>query len=85
MIGKAKYFLSVLGDPKPPDKDNAESGVYHPDPKYSPFPTHPGDILLLYCTSSYVEHAMRVPGIGIVLETRNTEIHYRFVWVACWQ
>ena len=74
-----KYYLSVLGDPKPPGKDTVESGIYHPDPKYAPFPTKPGDILLLYCTSSYIEHAMRVPGIGVVLETKSTEIHYRYL------
>ena len=74
-----KYYLSVLGDPKPPDKDTVESGVYHPDPNYAPFPTKPGDFLLLYCTRNYIEHAMSVPGIGVVLETKSTEIHYRYL------
>lgn len=47
MLDLPKYFISVLGDPKPPHKDTVESGVYHPDPKYAPFLPEPGDILLL--------------------------------------
>jgi hypothetical protein len=74
-----KYYLSVFGNPKPPDKDIIESGIYHPNVKFSPFPTEPGDFLLLYCTAGYSEHAMHVPAIGVVLETKNTEIHYRYL------
>ena len=74
-----KYYLAVFGDPKPPDKDTIESGVYHPDPKFAPFSTEPGDFLLLYCTAGYAEHAMSVPGIGVVLETANSEIRYRYL------
>ena len=74
-----KYYLSVFGDPKPPDKDTIESGIYHPDSKFAPFPPEPGDFLLLYCTAGYSEHPMKVPGIGVVLETTNTEIHYRYL------
>jgi len=74
-----RYYLSVFGDPKPPDKDAIESGIYHPDPKFAPFPTEPGDFLLLYCTAGYAEHAMCVPGIGVVLATNNSEIRYRFL------
>ena len=74
-----KYFLSVLGDPKPPDKDEVGSGIYHPDSKYYPFQPEPGDVLILYCTSSYKEYFMRVPGIGIVLAKNDTEINYRYL------
>jgi hypothetical protein len=74
-----KYYLSVFGDPKPPDKDTIESGIYHPNSKFAPFPTEPGDFLLLYCTAGYSENPMKVPGIGVVLETTNTDIHYRFL------
>jgi len=74
-----KYYLSVFGDPKPPDKDTIESGIYHPNSKFAPFPPEPGDFLLLYCTAGYSEHPMKVPGIGVVLETTNTEIHYRYL------
>jgi hypothetical protein len=74
-----KYYLFVFGDPKPPDKDTIESGIYHPDSKFAPFPPEPGDFLLLYCTAGYSEHPMKVPGIGVVLETTNTEIHYRYL------
>jgi len=74
-----KYYLSVFGDPKPPDKDTIESGIYHPNSRFAPFPTEPGDFLFLYCTAGYSEHSMKVPGIGVVLETTNEEIHYRYL------
>jgi len=74
-----KYYVAVFGDPKPPDKDMIESGVYHPDPKFAPFPAEPGDFLLLYCTAGYAEHSMSIPGIGVVLETTNSEIYYRYL------
>ncbi len=43
-----KYFFAMFGDPTPPLKDTVESGVYHPDSKYAPFPPNVGDVLLLY-------------------------------------
>lgn len=74
-----KYHISVFGDPKPPDKDTVESGIYHPDMRFAPFRTEPGDFLLLYCTGSYANYAMSVPGIGVVLETVGSIIRYRFL------
>lgn len=74
-----KYYLAVFGDPRPPDKDTIQSGVYHPHPKFAPFPTEPGDFLLLYCTAGYTEYARRVPGLGVVLETTDSEIRYRYL------
>lgn len=74
-----KYFLAVFGDPKPPEKDTIESGVYHPDPKFAPFPPEPGDVLLLYCTGGYDKNPMQVPGIGIVLDTEDEAIRYRYL------
>jgi hypothetical protein len=74
-----KYFLSVFGKPKPPNKDTVESGIYHPDSKFVPFPAKLGDILLIYCTIGYKEYSMSVPGVGIVLQINNREIHYRFL------
>lgn len=74
-----KYYVTVFGDPKPPHKDTIESGIYHPDLKFAPFPTEPGDFLLLYCTMGYSEHPMKVPGIGVVLKITNSEIHYRYL------
>ena len=69
----------MFGDPKPPEKDTVESGIYHPDPKTAPFPTRPGDLLLLYCTDGYHEHSMQIPGIGVVLYTTNEIIGYRYL------
>jgi hypothetical protein len=74
-----KYFLSVFGKPKLPYKDTVESGIYHPDSKFAPFPAKQGDILLIYCTIGYKEYSMSVPGVGIVLQTNSREIHYRFL------
>lgn len=81
-MNAAKYYLCVFGDPKPPDKDTIESGIYHPNLKFAPFSTEPGDLLLLYCTAGYSGHPMEVPGIGVVLETSNAEIHYRYLPLA---
>jgi hypothetical protein len=74
-----KYYIAVFGDPRPPEKDTVESGIYHANVRFAPFSTHPGDFLLLYCTGSYTEYAMRVPGLGIVLETAGAEIQYRYL------
>lgn len=78
-MSSPKYFFAVFGDPNPPHKDTIESGIYHPDPKYAPFPTEQGDVLLLYCTGSYDEHSMQTPGIGIVLFTEDYAIRYRYL------
>ena len=74
-----KYFFAVLGNPEPPGKDTVESGIYHPDRRYAPFPTRPGDVLLLYCTARYSEHPMQAPGLGIVLKTDNESVEYRYL------
>lgn len=76
---KPKYYFMVFGNPRPPGKDRIESGIYHPDVKFAPFPTEPGDIVLLYCTTSYSGHEMRVPGIGIVVGTETSQINYRYL------
>jgi len=73
------YFFALFGDPRPPEKDTVESGIYHPDPKFAPFPTKPGDILLLYCAKSYLDHPMEVPGLGIVFHTDDQTVNYRYL------
>ena len=73
------YFFAMFGDPKPPEKDEVESGVYHPDSKAAPFPCLRGDILLLYCTGGYAGHEMQVPGIGVVAEVDDETVRYRYV------
>ena len=78
-MNNPKYFLAVFGDPRPPGKDVVESGFYHPDPKFAPFPTQRGDLMLLYCTGSYDEYWMRVPGIGIILDVKDIVIEYRYL------
>ena len=63
----AQYFFAMFGDPNPPEKDEVESGAYHPNQNTAPYSTQPGDFLLLYCTGGYAGLAMQAPGIGIVL------------------
>jgi hypothetical protein len=74
-----QYFFAMFGEPIPPAKDTIESGVYHPDSKLAPFPVRPGDILLLYCTENYPQHAMKVPGIGVATHIDDTVIEYRYL------
>ena len=78
-MSSPKYFFAMFGDPKPPAKDTIESGIYHPHPKRAPFPTKPGDVLLLYCAGSYSEYPMRAPGLGIVLYTDDEIVQYRYL------
>jgi len=79
MTPPPRYFVAIFGNPQPPDKSLVESGVYDPDPKYAPFPTAPGDVMLLYCTSSYTQYSMEIPGVGIVLHTDKEWIKYRWL------
>ena len=74
-----RYFVAVFGEPSPPNKDTIESGIYHPDQKLAPFPSEPGDILLIYCTDNYPAHRMEVPGFGIVLGTDDQTVRYRYL------
>jgi hypothetical protein len=78
-MNQPRYFFSVFGDPSPPDKDTIESGVYHPDPNYAPFPPNPGDILLCYGTLLYRDYSMAVPGIGVVLGKDKLTVQYRYL------
>lgn len=73
------YFFAMFGDPRPPEKDRVESGIYHPNPQTAPFPTQPGDFLLLYCTGNYAEHALSFPGVGVVLGQDHEIIKYRYI------
>jgi hypothetical protein len=79
MTPNPRYFVAIFGDPQAPDKSLVESGKYDPDPRYAPFPTAPGDVMLLYCTNSYTQHSMEIPGVGIVLQTDNEWIKYRYL------
>lgn len=79
MPNNPRYFLAVLGNQKPPEKDKIESGIYHPSSKYSPFQTNVGDVLLFYCTGNYSEYQMQVPGVGVVLDVSNSAICYRYL------
>ncbi|HEY6253255.1 MAG TPA: hypothetical protein VI685_25140 [Candidatus Angelobacter sp.] len=74
-----KCLVAVFGDPQQPNKSLVESGQYDPDPRYAPFPSEPGDLMLLYCTSSYQGRPMQIAGIGVVLSTDSTWVKYRWL------
>src|SRR5580704_6926083 len=78
-MNSPKFFGAVFGDPQQPGKSLVESGEYDPDPRYSPFPTRPGDLMLLYCTGSYPGRSMQIAGIGVVLSTDSKWIKYRYL------
>ena len=77
-MNSPRFFVAVFGDPQQPRKSLVESGEYDPDPRY-PFPTSPGDLMLLYCTSSYSGRSMQIPGVGVVLSTDNEWVRYRYL------
>ncbi len=74
-----KYYYAVFGEPNPPEKDEVESGIYHPDPHQAPFLVKPGDLLLLYCAGKYEAHPMEVPGIGVALRIDDVVVEYRYL------
>ena len=76
---RPKYYFAMFGDPDPPKKDKVESGTYHLGIRGTDIPGEPGDIILLYCTSGYMEHFMEVPGIGIILNKDTESIYYRYL------
>jgi hypothetical protein len=78
-MNSPKCFVAVFGDPNQPSKSLVESGQYDPDPKYTPFPTVPGDLLLLYCTNAYPGRSMQIAGIGVVLSTDSQWVRYRWL------
>src|ERR1035438_8327465 len=74
-----KCFVAVFGDPQQPNKSLVESGEYDPDPRYAPFPSGPGDLMLLYCTGSYPGRPMQIAGIGVVLSADSNWVRYRWL------
>lgn len=78
-MNSPKCFVAIFGDPQPPRKNRVESGEYHPDPQYAPFPTDSGDFILLYCTGSYPQRFMQIAGIGVVLSTDSESVKYRWL------
>lgn len=78
-MNNPRYFVAVFGDPEPEGKNVVDSGIYDPDPRYAPFPTKPGDFLLLYCTERYPQRPKEISGIGIILTSDEKCITYRWL------
>jgi hypothetical protein len=77
-MNSPKCFVAVFGDPQPPAKNAVESGEYRPIAKYT-LQTQTGDLMLLYCTSTYPGHSMEIPGIGVVLNADGESVKYRWL------
>jgi len=76
------HFIGIFGDPVgPPKKDRIEDGRYIPHIDHWPSGIKMGDMVLIYCTSSYSGHEQEAPGIGIVLnaDTHQNAIYYRYL------
>ena len=56
-----------------------ESGEYRPIAKHTLSNIQAGDLMLLYCTSSYPGQSMKIPGIGVVLGTGAESVEYRWL------
>jgi hypothetical protein len=78
-LKKATYYVAIFGNPNPPERDTVESGKYYLGRRVTDLAAERGDILLLYCTGSYIEHCKSVPGVGIVLTKDNESIYYRYL------
>ena len=77
----AGYFLAKFGDQiSPPQKDPVESGRYIPRDNWVNYENvQVGDLMLLYCTGSYIGYDREVPAIGVVLRVEPPAIHYRYL------
>lgn len=78
-----KYFIAVFGE-KYADKYPVDGGHYplgRLSNKYSY--VEKGDVMLLYCTGSYLGHDMEAPAIAIVVDTQTSEegytLQYRYL------
>jgi hypothetical protein len=78
-MNSPKFFVAVFGDPQPPGKNTVESGEYHPIAKYRLSGIQAGDLILLYCTSSYWQFSMKIPAIGVVLGSDSESVKYRYL------
>jgi hypothetical protein len=65
-----RCYLAVYADPNVPGHVTVESGRFG-NPRM-PANMRPGDMVLLYCTTTYSGYAKSVPGIGIVTEVDHT-------------
>ncbi len=81
--GTPKYFVAAFGEQytnKHP-VDGWEYPLGRLGNRYS-YVTK-GDVMLLYCTGSYIGHYMEAPAIGIVIDTQTVDdrytLYYRYL------
>lgn len=60
-----RFYLAVFGNPFLPGHVTVEEGHFGVDAGW-PSGIAPGDLVLLYCTGTYVRYAKCVPGVGVV-------------------
>ena len=71
-----RCYFAVYADPDVPGHVKVESGRFG-NPRM-PTNMRPGDMVLLYCTTTYLSHAKSVPGIGIVTEVDHALHDFRY-------
>jgi hypothetical protein len=73
--------MAVFGDQiGPPAKDSVGSGRYIP---YESWANHEDigecDLILLYCTGTYIGYDKEVPGVGVVRRVEPPAIYYCYL------
>jgi hypothetical protein len=75
------YYVAVFGDQiGPPAKDSVDSGRYIPYESWSNYEDiQECDLILLYCTGSYIGYDKEAPGVGVVRRVEPPAIHYCYL------
>jgi hypothetical protein len=83
-LGPPQYFIASFGG-WPKNINHPVDGWKYPLGRLSVACGHidKGDVMLLYCTGSYLGHYQEAPGIGIVLDKDGTisslTVYYRYL------
>lgn len=76
-----RYFVAVFGDQiGPPSKNSISDGRYIP---YQSWTNHEHigerDLILLYCTGTYIGYDKEVPGVGVAFHVQPPAIFYSYL------
>ena len=69
-------YLAVYADPALPGRVTVEGGTF--GNRNMPRNMEPGDLVLIYCTASYRQHAKAAPGIAMVTQVDHGDKSYRY-------